>query len=142
MKRKIFFILFIAFEILTSKNTFSQENVILDYNKVINIINLFAKSSLYITTPKGSGSGTLFTVPFSDTAKSGSVFLVTASHVLDITDSTGKVVGKFDTVSVHFNLIKGGKESRKYALVKSYDELDIAVLQPIEFIRSFFMSTM
>lgn len=116
---------------------YSQDNVVIYYDKLIDRINFFSKSAVYITTPEGTGTGTLATIPFSDTAKSGTPFLVTALHVLDKTDSTGKKIGRFDTVSVSLNLIKGTKELRKYSLLLWSDKLDIAILQPIEWFRPF-----
>jgi hypothetical protein len=132
MKRSILFLL--IFTLFLSKNVFTQ---ILDYGKGVDNINMLSKSSVYIRTPQGSGSGILFNVPFSDTAKVGAVYLCTAQHVIDKRDSTGKIIGRFDTIKVYINLLKGGIESRRYSIIKSYFDLDIAILKPIDFFRSF-----
>jgi hypothetical protein len=137
MKVLYFFLYCLFFVSLPSSHALSQGGITLSYDKLIEGINFFSKSAVYISTPEGGGTGTLTTIPFSDTAKTGETFLVTALHVLDKRDSTGKKIGRFDTVSVSLNLSKGTKESRKYSLLLWSDKLDIAILYPIEFFRSF-----
>jgi len=123
--------------LIFSVKTVCQQATTLDYVKLINAVNLFSKSSVFILTPQGGGTGTLFTVPFSDTSKSGFTYLATAKHVLNKTDSTGKIIGRYDTVSVDLNLTRGSKESRKYEWMLLSKDLDIAILHPIEFHRPF-----
>lgn len=109
----------------------------LDYAKTNQIMNEFSKSAVFIQTPQGSGTGTLFAVPFTDTSTAAAPYVATAKHVLERNDSLSKSIGSFDTVSVFLNVRLGNKESRKYSVLYKSDLLDIAVLRPIEFKRPF-----
>jgi hypothetical protein len=134
-RRTLLFIL--ASVLLLSAETICQQATTLDYVKLIDAVNFYSKSSVFVQTPQGGGTGTLFSVPFSDTAQAGLTYLATAKHVLDKRDSTGKIIGRYDTVSVLLNLKRGLKESRKYRWQLLSNDLDIAVLYSIESRRSF-----
>jgi hypothetical protein len=122
---------------LLAADSICQQGTTLDYVKLIDAVNLFSKSSAFVVTPQGGGTGTLFTVLFSDTSQSGITYVATAKHVLNKMDSTGKVIGRYDTVNVVLNLSRGGKESRKYRWLLLSRDLDIAILHAIEYRRPF-----
>lgn len=137
MKNYILKLLILLFVLSFTKMIYCQQDVTIDYGRYINALNYLSKSAVYISTPQGGGSGTLFFVPFTDTLKGGAVYVATALHVLNKTDSKGKIIGRYDSVNVFMNLINGGKESRKYSPINIFADLDIAILQPIEHFRPF-----
>lgn len=118
-------------------NTTRAQEGSLDYSTVIDGMNELSKSAVYIVTRQHYGTGTLFTVPFSDTGDAGAVYVATARHVLWKTDSAGKVIGTYDTATVFLPIKNGVKEGRKYCAVLYPDSVDIAILAPIENLRPF-----
>ena len=109
----------------------------IDYIHMTKAINEFAKSAVYIESPQGTGTGTLFKVPINDTSTIGITYVATARHVLFKTDSFQRIIGLFDTVLVYMNRLDGQMESRRYGTLYISDSLDVAVLYPIDFKRPF-----
>lgn len=109
----------------------------LNYKVVSDLMNDFSKSAVFIQTPQRYGTGTLFVVPFADTGTAGRPYVVTAKHVLDRTDSLNRIIGSFDTVSIFLNRLGGNKEARLYRTLYASNTLDIAVLDPIQYLRPF-----
>ena len=136
MKRIFFFILIsLSFSISTYCQYTDKANLV---NDKVSLVDNISKSTVFITTSKSLGTGTIFLITSSDTTDLGKAYVITAKHVVSKEmDSLGNIISYFDTVDVWFNLKNGTKESRKYTPELIHISQDYVVLSPIEQKRKF-----
>jgi S1-C subfamily serine protease len=107
------------------------------YPLSLNDIDSLSKSAVYLEVPASNkaGTGSLFTIPFSDSSESGTPYIATAKHITE--KRLGNTIQTFDTVVVTLPLPNGSTEKRHYIVIHREKNLDIAILAPIETLRRF-----
>jgi len=138
MQRKaLYFLNALAIIYALDRQAWAQSDFSLKYSFLVGAMDSLSRSALFIKTPQHYGTCTVFTVPFSDSSELGAVYVATTRHVLNMTDSTQRVIGRWDTATVYARLKSGGLEKRKYTIVLEDKKLDIAILRHVEKFRSF-----
>ncbi|HLX12159.1 MAG TPA: trypsin-like peptidase domain-containing protein [Bacteroidota bacterium] len=106
---------------------------------LIDLADKYARCAVFVKTPKHSGTGTLFTIPFNDSSGKGSVLVITAKHLLaNKEDAEGNAVDYYDSALVMMRTKNGVIDTRHYVIDKlGSKDLDYAVLAPLDVLRPF-----